>query len=311
MKVLVVDDDTVCRVSLEAMVRTLGHDCATAVDGREAWELLQTQQTDVLITDRDMPYLDGVQLCELLRAELSTRHVYIIVATGFGSLTEAREGMLAGADDYLVKPIALDALRLRMIAAERVITLHRTLEHTNQELRVVARRDALTGLGNRRALTEELAVMANRMSRYQHRFTMALLDIDNFKAFNDRYGHQMGDEALTSVAKVLQSMLRAGDTCYRYGGEEFLCVYPEQSAASARIAVERLRGCVADLAIPHAGGVAGGVLTLSAGIAEMGPNGPDAQQTVRAADTALYAAKRLGRNRVELADLPPRLRSAG
>lgn len=302
MKVLVVDDDPVCQLGLEAMVRALGHECLVALDGRAAWNIMQAEQIDLLITDREMPHLDGVQLTKRVREELTSGHVYVILATAYGSLDQAREGMIAGADDYLVKPIQLDDLQLRLIAGERVNALHRTLETANQELRVVARRDGLTGLRNRRCLAEDLVVMADRMHRYGHRFSLALLDVDNFKGFNDLYGHQKGDEALKALAEVMQAMSRGGDTCYRYGGEEFLCIYPEQSIAGAEVAVERLRTHVAALAIPHEGGVADGALTLSAGISEMSEeSGMDAKEAVRAADMAMYEAKKLGRNRVEVA----------
>jgi diguanylate cyclase (GGDEF)-like protein len=179
--------------------------------------------------------------------------------------------------------------------------LHRNLEGANQELRTLARRDPLTGLGNRRCLNEDLAVMSDRIRRYGHRFSVALLDIDHFRSFNEIYGHELGDGALKAVATVLDATSRAGDTCYRYGGEEFLCVYPEQSPDRAHTVVQRLRARVALLGIPHQGGVAGCVLTLSAGIAEMSAETMTAQHAIQAADMALYQAKKLGRNRTELA----------
>ncbi len=299
MKVLVVDDDVVCRLAVQAMVRTLGYECVTANDGRAAWDLLNREPIDILVTDWEMPYLSGVELCQKVRAEL-TRHVYVIVATQFGSLDRARVGMLAGADDYLTKPTGMDEMQLRLIAAERVIRLHRTLEQATQDLRSVARRDPLTGLGNRRCLAEDLLVMGSRAQRYGQAFSIALFDIDYFKAFNDRYGHQQGDEALAAVADVITRTNRVSDTSYRYGGEEFLCLYPEQSAEAASRVVERIRANVAALNIPHEGGLPGYPLTLSAGIADLSLASPDAQFVVRMADTALYEAKRLGRNRVEV-----------
>ena len=299
MRVLVVDDDLVCRLTVEAMVNTLGHDCLTASDGRAAWDLMQAESIDVLVTDWEMPYLSGIELCHRVRSEL-TSHVYVILATQFASLEQAREGMLAGADDYLIKPTRLDDLQLRLIAAERVNDLHRALEHTNQELRAVARRDPLTGLGNRRCLAEDLRVMGARAARYGQEFSIALLDIDYFKAFNDEYGHQQGDEALRAVADVMRSTVRSGDSCYRYGGEEFLCIFPEQDVHSASVVVERIRNGVAALQIPHSRGLPEHPVTLSAGIAQLSGPDPDPQRVVRAADTALYESKRLGRNRVEL-----------
>ena len=303
MKVLAVDDDRVTRIYIEAVVQDLGHDCIVAADGREAWELLRRTPFDVLVTDREMPYLDGLQLVDKVR-QLDTGHVYVVLLTGLGSTAQAREGMLAGADDYLVKPIRPEELELRLIAAARTITLHRALERSHQELRVLARRDALTGLGNRRSLTEDLTVMVDRSRRYGHRFSIAMLDIDHFKAYNDLHGHLGGDEALRQVAEVLRRTSRAGDTVYRFGGEEFLCIYPEQSAEGALAGVERIRSGVAQLALAHGGSDVAKVLTLSAGVAEVPLGDVDPAHFVQAADNALYEAKRRGRNRVEVA-LPP------
>jgi two-component system chemotaxis response regulator CheY len=298
MRVLVVDDDPVCRLTLNAMVRAAGHQSLVAADGGQAWRLLQDESVDVLVADRDMPVLDGLQLCQRVRSELTSRHVYIILATSFGTVEHAREGMRAGADDYLVKPTLLDDLELRLIAAERVTALHRQARRTQEELRTLARRDPLTGLGNRRSLSEDLVVVADQMRRYGHRCSVAMLDIDNFKSYNDEYGHQRGDEVLQSVARALIALSRVGDTYYRYGGEEFLCLFPEQSTAGAHAAVERLRASVAQLALPHPSAAPGGILTLSAGIAAIDPELADPHEAVGAADRAMYEAKRLGRNRV-------------
>jgi diguanylate cyclase (GGDEF)-like protein len=130
---------------------------------------------------------------------------------------------------------------------------------------------------------------------------MALLDVDFFKSYNDCYGHQAGDEALKTVADELRDHARSGDAVYRYGGEEFLCVFPEQSMDSGMQAVERMRAGLRRLAIPHTDNPLG-VLTLSAGIAMLDPlRIRSAEEVLRDADVALYRAKQLGRNRVELA----------
>jgi two-component system cell cycle response regulator len=305
MKVLVVDDDPVYRSVVEAMIRASGHECLVARDGLAALAVLQEEDIDVLVTDRQMPGMDGLELCRLVRSDRSTEHVYIILVTGLGSSEQARQGMLAGADDYLVKPSLLVDVQLRLIAAERVTGLHRKIKLANQELRAVARRDPLTNLGNRRSLTEALEVMADRLHRYGQGFSVALLDVDNFKLYNDAFGHQAGDEVLKSVAQVLLANSRTGDTCYRYGGEEFLCVFPDQSAGSARTAIQRIVDGIAKLAIPHAEDAAAPFLTVSVGIAEMGLDNIDAHETVQAADAALYQAKKDGRNRVQLASSPP------
>ena len=154
-------------------------------------------------------------------------------------------------------------------------------------------------------MQEDFELLDARVSRYGHRYCLALLDVDNFKSYNDTYGHQAGDQALQVVAAQLRQHGRAGDAIYRYGGEEFLCVLPEQSMETGTRAVERMRSGLERLAIthetrPHR------VLTMSAGIATLGPgNLQSAQEVLKQADGALYRAKRLGRNRVERAAAPP------
>jgi diguanylate cyclase (GGDEF)-like protein/PAS domain S-box-containing protein len=173
------------------------------------------------------------------------------------------------------------------------------LKELNVELAVTARRDPLTGLGNRLALQEDLELLEARAARYGHRYCLALLDIDHFKRYNDAYGHQAGDVCLQAVAAELRLQARAGDGLYRYGGEEFLCVLPEQNLAAGTIAIQRMRGAVQKLAIPHNGN-SFGVVTISGGLATLDPGGGTlAKDVLKEADDALYRAKQLGRNRVE------------
>jgi diguanylate cyclase (GGDEF)-like protein len=226
--------------------------------------------------------------------------------TGRSAPDQILEGMDAGADDYLVKPLDPDDLHVRLIAAARVTGLHHQLAQQkaelvelNHELTALARRDPLTGLYNRRALQEDLEMLEARVARYGHRYFMALFDVDHFKAYNDTYGHQAGDEVLRVVANELRQQARGGDSLYRYGGEEFLCIFPEQSLASGTVAVERMREGLERLALPHAGS-SRGVVTVSAGTAVLDPKHIRlAGEVLAEADEALYRAKDLGRNRVE------------
>jgi diguanylate cyclase (GGDEF)-like protein len=166
-------------------------------------------------------------------------------------------------------------------------------------------------LGNRRALEEDLALLEARVSRYGHTYCVALLDIDNFKSYNDSNGHQAGDEALRTVAAKLIDQVRSGDALYRYGGEEFLCIFPEQSLATATQAVQRMRLGVAQLVIEH-GDNPPGALTVSAGVAMLDPHHTRSiSEVLEEADEALYRAKDLGRNRVEQVVRRPVLSVAG
>ena len=196
---------------------------------------------------------------------------------------------------------------MRSLAA-KVVSLHgrvAELEELNKELSAISLRDPLTGLGNRLALDEDLVQLEARVMRYGHRYCIALLDVDHFKSYNDAYGHQAGDQALRIVAAQFKEEARRGDAVYRYGGEEFLCIFPEQSLATTSVAVQRIRSSLQALAIPHADNPLG-VLTLSAGLAVLdAERTQSAGQVLKEADDALYRAKQLGRNRVEHASLRP------
>ncbi|HEV8649288.1 MAG TPA: diguanylate cyclase [Actinomycetes bacterium] len=306
MKILVVDDESLSRLVVQAVVERLGHECVAAVDGEAGWRRFVDDEPDVLIADRLMPGIDGLELCRRVRADPRPGYTYIILVTVLGDREDVLRGMEAGADDYLVKPVDPFALESRLIAAERVTALHTELACYRAELAELARKDALTGLGNRRSLEEDLGTLHARSQRYGRSYCVAMCDVDRFKAFNDTYGHQAGDEALSAVARRISAAVRTGDGVYRYGGEELLLVLPEQNLESGLVAVERVRAVVEQLAIPHAAGP-GGVLTLSAGIAAYRPGDETTPgKLLKQADGALYQAKSAGRNRVCQGQAPVR-----
>src|ERR1700692_969651 len=125
MRILIADDDATSRLLLKAMASQLGHECLVAEDGSSAWELLSSGGIDVLLTDWMMPGLDGPELCRRVREELSDRYTYIVLVTGMGPRQQGREGMGAGAADYLIKPVDPFDVETRLVAAERVTALHR------------------------------------------------------------------------------------------------------------------------------------------------------------------------------------------
>jgi diguanylate cyclase (GGDEF)-like protein len=310
VRILVADDDPTSLRVAELTLQSLGHECRTVTDGVGAWDAFESWGPDAVISDWRMPGLTGLELCTAIRAHKSGSYTYFIMVTGKGALGEILEGMAAGADDYLLKPLNIDELKPRLIVGARVTALHQQLaqqqtelEGLNNELTAIARRDSLTGLGNRRALEEDLALLEARVSRYGHRYCMALIDVDNFKSYNDTLGHQAGDEVLKMVTTELAGQVRGGDALYRYGGDEFLCIFPEQSLSTGTLAVERMRMGLEQLAIPHPGN-ARGVITFSAGLAviDTGHKKP-ARDLLKEADVALYRAKQLGRNCVARSDL--------
>jgi diguanylate cyclase (GGDEF)-like protein len=290
MHVLIADDDPTTRIVVSAAVEELGHRCTLAEDGDEAWQRFQAEGPEVVITDWQMPGMDGAALSRAIRERATAGYAYVIVLTGAADEAAARQTMEAGADDLLLKPLDPAQLERKLIAAGRVTALHRRMHDD-------ARHDALTGLGNRLRLAEDLDVLRGRVERYGHVYCAALFDIDDFKGYNDTRGHAAGDEALKTVAAALSREIRTGDAVYRYGGEEFLVLLPEQTLESATLAAERLRVAVEELRIPHP---AGGVVTVSAGVAGLDDTftGPD--ELFELADQAMYRAKEGGRNRVEV-----------
>jgi diguanylate cyclase (GGDEF)-like protein len=243
-----------------------------------------------------MPGVDGLELSRRIRANADTEYTYVILVTEAGQRTEALAGMEAGADDYLTKPIDTFDLQTQMIAAQRVTGLHRQLaryrlelERLNADLAELARTDALTRIGNRLRLDEDLAELHWRCSRYGWSYCAAICDIDGFKRYNDSHGHLAGDDVLRQVAASIAAATRRGDGVYRYGGDEFVLVLPEQNLDSGLLVAERVREGV-ERATP---------LTVSVGLAAFEQErGESFEHILARADEALYRAKEAGRNRV-------------
>jgi diguanylate cyclase (GGDEF)-like protein len=313
LDVLVVEDEKASRDGLVEAVRAFGHTCRGACDGLEAWHMHQREPADVILSDWRMPRMDGLELCRRTRVgEDDGPYTYFIFMTAFADKDHFVQGLEAGADDYQTKPIDLDELRARLVSAARVVALYRRLAQQNASLRRdsensfrVARLDALTCIPNRLSMDEDLKVLWSRVKRYGHRYSIAVCDVDHFKRYNDAFGHLAGDDVLRRVAQTIRDELREGDGLYRYGGEEFVIVLPEQALAEALGAMDRVRAAVERLAITA---TESRVVTISAGVAELdGSVDTTPEEWLRRADAALYRAKSKGRNRVET-DRDARLR---
>jgi len=312
MRILVAEDDAASRLVLEAAVTSLGHDCVVATNGEEAWRLFSTVDVDAVISDRMMPGMDGVELCRRIRASERDTYPYFIFLTAFDKKADVLSGMEAGADDYLVKPLDINDLKMRLFVASRVTSLHRQLsqqsaqlERLNRQLFDQSRTDPLTQLGSRLKLSEDLENIYARADRYGHSCCAVMCDVDFFKTYNDSKGHLAGDEVLQAVSRALMNTARSGDQLYRYGGEEFLILLPEQDLDAGLAAAERYRQAIEELAIPHDSNPPDNVVTISAGVALLSHSeGKSVGAWLNEADAALYRAKQLGRNRV-LADEKP------
>jgi len=311
--ILVVDDTPSDAILLSRAMGKAGYQTHLVGDGREVVAKALELLPDLIFMDIMLPGLDGLQACRSLKTDERTALIPVIFVTGSTNTSDIISSFEAGGSDHVCKPIHVDevlarvSMHLRLRQAEQNLierneqlqTLGAQLAETNTELARQTRVDALTGLLNRGAWDESARLEQERSDRHQHTYSLLMLDVDSFKAFNDSKGHQAGDECLKSIGKRIAASSRATDILARYGGEEFVVLAPETPVRSAVLVAERIRQSVWDLALPHPASAAGRV-TVSIGVAEstVGP----LCEVVRQADAALYRAKKCGRNLVCTAD---------
>jgi diguanylate cyclase (GGDEF)-like protein len=304
MRVLIAEDDRASRRLLEATLRKWGYEVVVATDGCEAMKALQkSDRPSLAILDWMMPGVDGLEVARQVRRIKTERYVYMILLTARSRKCDMLEGLEAGADDYLTKPLDSHELRVRLRAAERIINLQTELIAARESLREQATHDALTSLWNRAAILDILAKETLRAQREDTSVGAIMADLDKFKKVNDTYGHKAGDIILQEASNRLQETMRPYDMVGRYGGEEFLIVVPRCDSTFAEYVAERLRSCIADANFPIDGHELR--MTMSLGVASVrGIDEPCCDALIQAADLALYQAKEEGRNRVVTGTLP-------
>jgi two-component system, cell cycle response regulator len=307
VRVLLAEDDATTRFLTHQLVAQAQYDVVAVEDGAAAVAALAEGDFSIVLTDWDMPRMDGLALCRHIRATSRDGYVYVVLLTAKGS-QHLVAGLEAGADDYVTKPVSKAELRARLNTGRRIVQLERSLRAATQRAERLSVTDALTGAFNRRYLVEQLGQEIVRATRYHRSLSVMLCDIDHFKLVNDAHGHQAGDDVLRGFVRTLLSRLRSVDWMARYGGEEFLVVLPETTLEGATIIAEILRQAVAQAAHPTAKGPV--AVTASFGVATFraDPRASDPaaslERLVAAADGALYDAKSRGRNRVMTAVAP-------
>jgi two-component system cell cycle response regulator len=302
MRILIAEDERSSRRLLAVNLTTAGYEVTAVEDGLQAWEALQREGLRLVITDWLMPEMNGPELIRRIRAEVQTGYVYTILVTALEDKARVLEGLAAGADDYLPKPYYAEELIARVKIGERILALEDNLRDVQAQVEYQAMHDSLTGLLNRRAIDEHAHAEVSRAVRSGQPIGLILMDIDHFKAVNDRYGHVAGDGALRMCSQVIKESVRPYDWVGRWGGEEFLCILPGAGASESGRAAERVREAV-ERASLSLDGPAELKITISVGAASAsGAAGPIRWEAlVSAADGALYQAKGLGRNRVVVA----------
>jgi diguanylate cyclase (GGDEF)-like protein len=258
--------------------------------------LEQDGSVQLVIADWMMPEMDGLQLCREIRKQGRQPYIHTILLTARDQRNDVVEGLDAGADDYLTKPVHHSELNARIRAAKRVIDLHSDLLRAQEDLRVQATHDPLTSLWNRRAIFDALSRELDRAKRQEISVAVLLVDLDHFKQVNDTHGHLVGDEVLRETARRIQRTVRSYDAVGRYGGEEFLVVAPECDSRIALDLSERIRQLFAESPIQTTGSAI--TVTLSIGVVCLDGGGEgEVTKVLSAADKALYEAKSSGRNR--------------
>jgi len=306
LNILLAEDDAISALVLRKALESMGCPVRVASDGAEALRIVDELGTRLLISDWMMPEMDGLQLCRRLRTQTDAAYIYIIMLTARGRREDRLEALDAGVDDFLVKPLDRSELFARLNVARRILSmqeelrdrqaqlelLRAELEQRNQKLALLAVTDGLTGLYNRRHLFEVLASSYSFAARERLPISLAVLDIDHFKQYNDRFGHPAGDDVLRVVSETIRSQCRSHDSIARYGGEEFVVLMPATDAQASRALAERLRCAIEATEWPlHP-------VTASCGVATHLPPFREASQLFSEADLALYQSKEQGRNRV-------------
>lgn len=276
-----------------------------ASDGLQGLKLLLSEPIDVVLCDLELPGLDGEKLLRMRTAarggECEVPFIFLSAVTDYDRRARLIRG---GASDSISKPFHPADLVARLELHLKLVRLQRELVSKNRLLEQLSTTDPLTGLRNRRYLTEVLSVEFLRAKRYHTPLSVVMADIDHFKEVNDRHGHAAGDSVLEAVGGILKRRLRGSDHGGRYGGEEFLMVLANADVDGAAIFAERLRQEVEATELGAESGSSISV-TLSLGIAALGAEHQTPGDLVSHADEAMYRAKQAGRNRVERAG-PPR-----
>ena len=300
--VLVAEDDRVTRRIMAKNLEKVGYQVVSVSDGNAALVKLQEKHFSFLVTDWSMPGKSGPELCRAVRGMESDSYIYILIVTARQSKGDIVEGLDAGADDFLCKPVDRDELLARMNTGNRILALEQSLKNAYSKIEALSQTDVLSGAFNRRYLMNQLPREIARARRYGHALSVIICDIDFFKKVNDTYGHQVGDTVIKRFSELIMLGIRTRvDWVARYGGEEFLVVLPEIPFKKALLIGERLRRIVSEKAITfHEGKDVH--ITCSFGVTGFSPQEgegvPDADGMVSAADGYLYQSKHAGRNKV-------------
>ena len=291
MRVLLAHALTPKRRRIARVLSEAGHEVEEFEDPVAAMECCRSWAPDVAVIHVECC---GNLVCDIKADPVAYATAIIMIERPELSPQDAIEGMRRGVQDYLVEPVADGEVLTRVEAAARTKELQQELVAQGARLEALLREDALTGLSNRRAILTQLGGMVSGARRHGHPLSIAVLDLDHFKAINDTHGHKTGDDVLVAAVHAMGTHMRAEDQLGRLGGEEFLVLLPDTDGDAATHMAERVRAEVASAPSPVP-------VTVSIGLATWA--GETAEEFLQRADEALYAAKEAGRDRVMAATL--------
>ena len=291
-RILVVDDAMENIQILNQALRD-EHEVLFALDGEKAIDIALEQQPDLILLDAVMPGMDGYAVCAALRAAPRLQDIPIIFVTALNQPEDETRALEAGAVDFISKPFNVAVVRAR-------VRSQLTIKRQADAMRELSMTDSLTGVANRRSFNETIDSEWRRCSRAGLPLSVIMIDIDHFKLYNDKYGHQAGDLCLQQTAAAMKlCAARPQDLLARYGGEEFILLLPQESLEGAEVVAQRILDEVRKLNITHAASATAPHVSVSLGVACASPplDSSEPSALIRQADSLLYHAKKNGRNR--------------
>ena len=301
VQILIVDDDLTVRNTMNEYIIAAGYQSDAVSCAEEALEILQNKSFHVVITDIILPAMGGLELTKTIKKDQDSD---VIVMTGYSDDYSYEEAINIGASDFVIKPVRLEELllRLKRVLKERNLTNERI--RMMEKLQKLAVTDGLTKLYNSRSFYSQLETEVDRFNRYKHPLALLLLDLDHFKDYNDTYGHLEGDKVLVRFSQIIKTCLRANDTAYRYGGEEFTVILPETGGDEAGLVAQRIRAALETERFSPINGKEVKI-TISIGVTEYQTK-EELSTFIQRADRAMYRSKQKGRNLVSelYADAP-------
>jgi diguanylate cyclase (GGDEF)-like protein len=319
--ILIVEEENNGMTILSSLLTQSGYQVRQVVDTQMALRTAQISQPDLILLEIKEPQSEGYEVCKRLKSEAKTQQIPVIFLGSVNEVFDRVTALALGATDYITKPCHWQEILIRVenhlnslrqqkeLLAENAklqqelehcLMAEASLERSNEELMLLATLDSLTQVANRRRFDEYIYQEWRRLIRYKEPISLILCDVDFFKDFNDRYGHQSGDNCLQQIAQAIRRVIkRPADLVARYGGEEFAVILPNTNIQGAVYVAEMIQLEIQLLKIPHAFSQISSYITLSLGVATMIPSlDMNPGGLIAVADLALYEAKHQGRDRI-------------